>query len=301
MLIFLGARECFRLAITFCRGRRRMDSYCLLDLHQHHQAAQLYSAWDSKIGLRTGINSNDIIYPLDGQEVLLDDDHRLMYVLRLLFPAGETVRHALEANRGTMYVFPPKGCIRRDSQVPRQVERLALLIRPLAAPCSEWTHSETVKGGGVSKYLVLLRIDEDPYSVAMQAEHHLDGLPVHTYRSRNVTVTRLRPEACRLRAGRRRSRMERSGGTWESRGPHASVSYGCLPSGWEGIRVYEVLLLTDEPEDVVDLLEIRLQELAPVVHRFVIVEYDITWEGKPRGSTIQTLLEGPQAHRWMSS
>ena len=66
-------------------------------------------------------------------------------------------------------------------------------------------------------------------------------------------------------------------------------------SGWEQIRVYDVFLLTGEAENIVDLLEIRLHELAPVVHQFVVVEYDITFQGRPKNSTWDALLEGPHA------
>ena len=67
--------------------------------------------------------------------------------------------------------------------------------------------------------------------------------------------------------------------------------------GWEGISAYEVLLLTGEAADLADLLEIRLQELGPVVHRFVLVEYDIDFEGEPRRSAWTALTEGPEAYR----
>ena len=67
--------------------------------------------------------------------------------------------------------------------------------------------------------------------------------------------------------------------------------------GWDSIRVYEVLLLTGEAADLLDLLEIRLQELGPIVHRFVFVEYDITFEGEPRESAWRVLIEGQEAYR----
>ena len=60
------------------------------------------------------------------------------------------------------------------------------------------------------------------------------------------------------------------------------------------MRVYDVLLWDASVPNLADLLEIRLHELAPVVHEFVIVEYS-TW---PTDGSFQALLEGPHAHRY---
>ena len=88
-----------------------MDSYCLLDLQQHHLAAQLYCAWDSKMGLKAGLSPNDIIYPLDGQEVLVGDNDVLIYLVRLVFRDDAKVLHGIEGPPG-MYVgvsMPERG------------------------------------------------------------------------------------------------------------------------------------------------------------------------------------------------
>ena len=54
---------------------------------------------------------------------------------------------------------------------------------------------------GLTKQSLQLRMDRDPFSVAMHAMHEAKDLTVQSYRSPNVTVTRFRPESCRLRAG----------------------------------------------------------------------------------------------------
>lgn len=62
---------------------------------------------------------------------------------------------------------------------------------------------------------------------------------------------------------------------------------------WEEIRVYDVFLFNGEFRQ----LEVRLYELAPVVHTFIIIEYDRTFRGNPKDFTLQDFMDQPESRR----
>lgn len=63
---------------------------------------------------------------------------------------------------------------------------------------------------------------------------------------------------------------------------------------WEDLRVYDTFLFNGEWE----MLEIRLHELSPVVHTFLVIEFDTTFRGEVKGYAFETVvLQGPNRHR----
>ena len=64
--------------------------------------------------------------------------------------------------------------------------------------------------------------------------------------------------------------------------------------------VYDVFLVSGNEPYLDLLLEMRLHELARVVHKFVIVEFDTDHQGRPKEYALQALLDGPEGYRWVT-
>ena len=65
-----------------------------------------------------------------------------------------------------------------------------------------------------------------------------------------------------------------------------------LIKGFQDIRVYDAFLFNGEFR----LLEVRLYELAPVVDKFIIIEFDHSFRGRPKNLTFEDFAQGPDGH-----